>query len=176
MAYKEKRYCAFCKNLRTYYMKKHISFLDFVICALASMSVMALVWQDFNIKVFYFFVFAVVICESLVRLRWRMKMICDICGFDPILYKRNPQEAAKLVKNFLAKRQSDPKMLLKPHPQLTSIKRSSLKAREKDDSAKLVTKASDKSPLKTPVQAPGNIPGNIPIQRGRKASDSTMKA
>ncbi len=97
--------------------------MDFVVCALASMAAMALVWQDFNIKVFYFFVFAIVCCEIMVRLRWRMKMICDICGFDPILYKRNPQGAADLVKAFLEKRKTDPQMLLKPYPKLTTLKK-----------------------------------------------------
>lgn len=123
MAYKEKRFCAFCKNLRTYYIKRDISFFDFLICALASLAAMALVWQDFNIKVFFFFGFSIICTEILVRLRWRMRVICDICGFDPILYKRDPTSAAEKVNGFRENRKSDPQMLLKPHPKLATIRR-----------------------------------------------------
>ena len=104
-------------------MKRDISVFDFIICGLASLAAMALVWQDFNIKVFYFFTFALIASEILVRLRWRMKMICHICGFDPILYKKDPQRTALKVKSFLEARQTDPKMLLKPYPNLTPLKR-----------------------------------------------------
>ncbi len=123
MAYREKRFCAFCKNSRTYYLKRDISFFDFVGCALASLAVMALVWQDFNIKVFYFFVFSITTSEILVRLRWRMKVICDFCGFDPILYKRDSKSAAEKVSRFLELRKTDSGMLLKPYPKLAVLKR-----------------------------------------------------
>ncbi len=123
MVYKEKRYCAFCKNLRSFYLKRDLSFLDFVVCVFASLAAMALVWQDFNIKVFYFLGFSVIASEILVRFRWRMKIICDICGFDPILYKRDSKSAALKVNKFLELRKLDPQMLLKPYPKLTPLKK-----------------------------------------------------
>ena len=122
MTYKEKRYCAFCKNLRTYYMKKDITLVDFVACGLVSLAIMTLVWQELNIKVFYFFGFVLIGAEVLVRLRWRMKMICHICGFDPILYKKDSKRAADKVKAFLVMRKTDTQMLLKPQPKLTPLK------------------------------------------------------
>ncbi len=52
-----------------------------------------------------------------------MKMICDFCGFDPVLYKREPARAAEKVKAFIEARKTDPKMLLKPYPKLEPIKK-----------------------------------------------------
>lgn len=123
MAYKEKRYCAFCKNLRTYYLKKHLSSFDIFLASVASLALMLLIWQDVDIKAFYFFVFAVIVAESLVLLRWRMHMNCDICGFDLILYKKDSKRAAEKVKTHMAIRRDDPNMLLKPYPKLTPLKK-----------------------------------------------------
>ena len=153
MAYKEKRFCAFCKNYRTFYLKKHLSGFDIFLASVASLALMLLIWQDVDIKAFYFFVFAVVVSEALVLLRWRMRMICDICGFDPILYKRNAQQAAEKVKTFMALRQNDPKMLLKPYPKMTPLRQ--------------------KKPLRrpSPVSAAGVVAGGVgrPAQEAKSA-------
>lgn len=74
-----------------------------------------------------------------------MKMICDICGFDPVLYKRSPQRAADLVKIFLEKRKTDPQMLLKPYPKLATIKKRAVRP-----DPGLLTKLEKKSVAKPP--------------------------
>jgi hypothetical protein len=89
---------------------------------------MLLIWQDLDIKAFYFFVFAVIVAESLVLLRWRMHMNCDICGFDLILYKKDSKRAAEKVKTHMAVRRDDPNMLLRPYPKLTPLKKRKIRA------------------------------------------------
>ena len=56
-----------------------------------------------------------------VRVRWRNSVKCPHCGFDPIVYKSNPEKAAQITKAFLEKRKRDPTYLLKPQPQIKPI-------------------------------------------------------
>lgn len=53
------------------------------------------------------------LAEAFVKIRWRMHMTCRSCGFDPVLYVKNPQKAAGLVKEFLDRRKEDPDYLLR---------------------------------------------------------------
>ena len=52
------------------------------------------------------------ISEIFTVLRHRMSLRCGRCGFDPIVYRRSHDEAAKLVKAHLARRANDPLTLL----------------------------------------------------------------
>jgi hypothetical protein len=70
-------------------------------------------WGQYNPKSLLFAVISVMIAEVFCRLRWRMHLVCRECGFDPVIYKNNPQQAAELVKAFLQRRSEDPQFLLK---------------------------------------------------------------
>ncbi len=52
------------------------------------------------------------ISEVFTVLRHRMSLNCGRCGFDPIVYRRSHDDAAKLVKAHLARRAEDPMTLL----------------------------------------------------------------
>ncbi|MBL7543575.1 MAG: hypothetical protein JNL11_07140 [Bdellovibrionaceae bacterium] len=45
--------------------------------------------------------------ELMLRLRWRMALICHECGFDPVIYRRNPALACQMVKQKMELRNAD---------------------------------------------------------------------
>ena len=105
-------YCAFCKSERTIYRKKHISLLDVVLAALGSGLITMGIWQDFDPRGLYFFAIGLIVTEACVILRWRVSINCSKCGFDPVLYKKDPEAAARKVKSYMEERQNDPLWVL----------------------------------------------------------------
>ncbi len=61
-----------------------------------------------------FFLTFLVLVEVVLRLRRRMSLVCQSCGFDPVLYRAEPSLAAAKVKRFVEQRKTDPHFLLKP--------------------------------------------------------------
>lgn len=107
----KKCYCAFCKNPRKVYVKKHVHFSDFVYCSLLSVLLGFVIWQSFDAKSLVLLVLFLMLSEVFILLRSRMSMPCSYCGFDPILYKRDPKLMVELVKQFMDKRKSNPKYI-----------------------------------------------------------------
>lgn len=97
-------YCAFCRTPRRLTRKKNISFGNFLSAALVSPIVMWLMWGAPDARVFVIFVCFLAISEYFVQIRWRLSVVCRACGFDPVLYVKDPQRAAQLVKQQLDKR------------------------------------------------------------------------
>lgn len=60
--------------------------------------------------------------EVFMQMRWRASMICRNCGFDPVVYIRNPEAAGLKIKAFLEKRADSPAHLLRP-PVVLPVKR-----------------------------------------------------
>lgn len=52
------------------------------------------------------------IAEVFTVIRHRMSLRCGRCGFDPIVYRRSQEEAARLVRSHLERRAEDPRTLL----------------------------------------------------------------
>jgi hypothetical protein len=52
------------------------------------------------------------ISELFVSMRWRISMVCKNCGFDPILYIKEPEKAAEKVKLKLDERKLRPESIL----------------------------------------------------------------
>ncbi len=113
-------YCAFCRTERTVYRKKHLSGVDVALAALGTVLMMLLFFQDFDPRGLLFFAVAVAATEGFIVLRWRISINCSKCGFDPILYKKDPSRAADKVKEYMAERADDPMWVLSP-PQLKPI-------------------------------------------------------
>lgn len=88
-------------------------------------------WQRWDLRASYVFVTCLTIIEISTRFRWRLSLICRQCGFDPLLYLKNPAQAAQTVKNFLDRRKLDPRFLNAP-----SI---NIPTREKNQKVKLDT-------------------------------------
>ncbi len=53
------------------------------------------------------------IAEAFIKIRWRVHMVCKSCGFDPVIYVKNPQKAAQLVTEYMDRRSQDPTALLR---------------------------------------------------------------
>lgn len=51
--------------------------------------------------------------EVFIKIRWRLHIVCQSCGFDPVVYVRNPQKAAELVTAYMDRRSRDPIALLR---------------------------------------------------------------
>ena len=112
---KEKVYCAFCSHPHWVYGPNHVtlkhvfySILLVLVCML-TFSGDELVW-----KWILFAPIFLLFAELFLHLRWRISIVCHECGFDPVLYKVNPQKAAEKVRIQLERRRQDPRTYLKP--------------------------------------------------------------
>ncbi|MCB0364366.1 MAG: hypothetical protein H6624_00975 [Bdellovibrionaceae bacterium] len=94
----DKCLCAFCRLERRIYRKKHISPTNILLAMITSLAVMIGVWQAVDARVLVVFVFCLAISELFIQIRWRLTLACPFCGFDPVLYVKNPQEAASRVR------------------------------------------------------------------------------
>lgn len=65
---------------------------------IASLVVMMGVWQAIDARVLVLFVFCLAIAELFIQIRWRLTLACPFCGFDPVLYIKDPQQAAAKVR------------------------------------------------------------------------------
>jgi hypothetical protein len=114
-------YCSFCSLPQKVYSNKHVGFFALFMLAIVSVIVTYLVWGEFHIAGPLLFVIFASVAEWTHRLRWRYSIKCKSCGFDPLLYKSAPAEAAQTVKAFLDNRKKDPLYLLKPQPRIKPI-------------------------------------------------------
>ncbi len=105
------------------YLKKRLSLVDAASSLAASLALMFLVFQDFDPRFLVFFAIALACAEIFIRVRWRVTVACARCGFDPVLYKRDPARAAAKVKALLDSRREDPLAALAPPPKLPVIVR-----------------------------------------------------
>lgn len=72
------------------------------------------IWHAFDIRGLAISGLLLIVGELFSQIKWRQSMICTNCGFDVVLYKRNPDQAALKVKDFIALRSQRPEFLLKP--------------------------------------------------------------
>ncbi|WP_413287906.1 hypothetical protein [Bdellovibrio sp. HCB337] len=130
-------YCAFCRTPRRMYLKKNIGFLNVMYSFTAALVVMYAFWQEFDPRFLVIFAVFLGVTETFIQIRWRLSVFCKQCGFDPILYVKNPEAAADKVSAHLQKRRDDPKFLLaKPLnlPTITPEKSQALQNRDKKGS------------------------------------------
>jgi hypothetical protein len=104
--------CAFCKSERKINRKKNLGLADYLTAGVCALIAMAVVFKDFDPRMFIFYIAFIAIGEFFVQLRWRMGVVCPHCGFDPVLYLKAPEKAADVVTQKLEQRRKDPKMLL----------------------------------------------------------------
>lgn len=64
--------------------------------------------------------------EMAVRMRYRASLVCQSCGFDPVVYRRDYKKARSLVQQTLETRRNDPAQLLKKPLHLPRISASRL--------------------------------------------------
>lgn len=61
--------------------------------------------------------------DIFIYLRWRMTIVCRMCGFDPVLYKQSPEKAKERVKQFFKEQVENPEFWLTKSPLLHVQKR-----------------------------------------------------
>ncbi len=111
---KQTCYCAFCRTPHRIYQKKGIGLLHTLLSLLLTVSFMWGFWETWSLQAIPIFLFTLFLGEILLHFRWRLALICRQCGFDPLIYQKNPTKAAQKVRAFLDRRKTDPHFLLAP--------------------------------------------------------------
>lgn len=113
-------YCAFCKNTRKVYSSKHMSMVGIVGMVLLSYVMTHVIWHQPDIRGLVILGTLLLLGEGATQLRWRQSLLCQHCGFDPILYMKSPQLAAVKIQDYMKTRSEKPEFLLKPALNLAS--------------------------------------------------------
>lgn len=109
-------YCAFCKSPRKYFIHKNLRAVHYVQAAFLSTFLMYLIWNKFEARVFLIMATLLVGLELGLLVRWRLYIVCTKCGFDPVLYRKDPEVASKKVAQFMERYEADPQFELLPNP------------------------------------------------------------
>ena len=134
-------FCAFCRTPRRIYKKRSLGVLNISLSALAAVLVMYCVWREFDPRVLMVFAVFLAATETFIQLRWRMSVACRQCGFDPVLYVKDAEQAAAKVTAHLQHRKQDVKYLLsKPLNLPTISKEKSDALQNKDKKGALVSR------------------------------------
>ena len=112
----QKCFCAFCKHERRYYSRKHIGWTNVALSFLASVLLMFGFWQSFDPRVLVIFVASLMFSEAFVQIRWKLSMTCPYCGFDPVMYVKDPEKVCKKVKQVIDQRNEGALILSKKDP------------------------------------------------------------
>jgi hypothetical protein len=71
--------------------------------------------------------------EIFVYIRWRTGIICRMCGFDPVVYKKSPEKASAMVNQFFREQAENPKFWLSRSPLLDLHRRLREQERARND-------------------------------------------
>lgn len=115
---RDHRFCAFCRSPRRVYVKKHIDLTNVVMAGLFSALVTLSYWGQIDPRGLMLFCLITGISESMIYFRWRLAVVCKMCGFDPVLYKRSPEMAALRVRQFFEEQKINPSFHLSKSPLL----------------------------------------------------------
>lgn len=107
-------YCAFCKNTRKVYTSKHLGMMGIVGMVLLSYVMTHAIWHQPDPRGLVILGALLLGGESCTQLRWRQSLLCQHCGFDPVLYMKSPDLAAVKIKAYMKMRSETPEFLLKP--------------------------------------------------------------
>ena len=107
-------YCAFCKTQRKVYSSKHLNMFGIVGLVLLSYVLSYVIWDSPDSRGLITLGLMLFTAELFCQLRWRQSMICKNCGFDPVIYVRDPSLAGEKIKEFIHLRSESPQFLLKP--------------------------------------------------------------
>lgn len=113
--------CAFCKLEHRVYFKKEVGAIDLTLLLTITGVLAFTIWGGPDLRSLAIFGGAAFMLQVFLRVRYRESVKCPHCGFDPILYKKNPTAAAQVVKQFLEQRKNNPQYLLMPQPRITPI-------------------------------------------------------
>jgi hypothetical protein len=100
-------FCAFCRSPKTYFKRRRLGFLNILGALAGAMAFNYLFRHQIDPIVGVIFIANLFVIETAIQIRWRMSLICHECGFDPVIYKRNPELACQMVKNKMDIRKAD---------------------------------------------------------------------
>lgn len=100
-------YCAFCKSPKLFYERKHISMLHVVLSLVVALCINYALTLEFGPSFLLIFSANLILAEMYIQFRWRMFVICQKCGFDPVVYVKNKNLACSKVKEKLEERKKD---------------------------------------------------------------------
>lgn len=109
---KTNAYCAFCRTPRRIYNKKRSGFFEFATSAGIAIICSYVFYQSLEPQSVVFFILSLVTAEIFIQTRWRSSILCPVCGFDPVLYVKDPLKAAEKVKKHLGERKKRPESVL----------------------------------------------------------------
>lgn len=107
-------FCAFCKVERKVYAHKHLAIFDMLGLVGLGIVITYTIFKTLDPRGLLFVGLLLVIGEAFSQVKWRTAMVCRNCGFDPVVYVRNPEQAGLKIKAFLEKRPESPEHLLRP--------------------------------------------------------------
>lgn len=105
---KENGYCAFCKSPKKFYSKSSRVFFHIVLALFLGVAFNYLWTLELDPRALFFSVIILFLLEMYQKFRWRLSVICHKCGFDPVLYIKDPSLACEKVKVRLEERQKNP--------------------------------------------------------------------
>jgi hypothetical protein len=120
---RQRCYCAFCKTARRIYGKKHVDVTNVVMALVFALVTTFAFFGEPDARGLGLFCLFVVGAELFVYLRWRLNIVCNLCGFDPVLYKKSPDMASERVREFFKEQMDNPEFLLSRSPLLQLHKR-----------------------------------------------------
>jgi hypothetical protein len=132
---KSECFCAFCKSRRNIYPKKHASFLNFVGILGFAFCLSTGLWTWWDPRAIIIFVVTLTFAETFIYLRWRFSVVCSLCGFDPVLYRKSPESARDRVRQFYEKRTQDPNFMMSKSP-LVELYRRSLDVKRRNNAVR----------------------------------------
>ncbi len=116
MLFKQRRkcFCAFCKAPRHVYKSKYLGIIS--IAGLAGLSLLftIAIWNTLDIRGLFLFLPLLLAAELFSQAKWRQSMICMNCGFDVIMYNKDPEKCGEKIRDYLALRAERPEFLLRP--------------------------------------------------------------
>jgi hypothetical protein len=120
MIFQQRRecFCAFCKTPRKVYKSKNLSVLAIVGLIGLSLVLSEVIWNSLDPRGLVILAIFLLVGELFSQAKWRQSMICQNCGFDLIVFKKNPELAGLKIKEFLEQRAERPEFLLKRSPQI----------------------------------------------------------
>lgn len=140
-AVSEKRFCAFCRHERICFVKKHASKADALACLILSICGFFLLTDNLDFRFIPVWMCLWGSLEFATQLRWRMSISCPHCGFDPVLYIREPKLAAEKVIEHLELRRKNPYRALLPDPLKHLPRRKKEKTAQQSKSSQIQQKA-----------------------------------
>lgn len=114
LSHRKSCYCAFCKIERKVYANKHLRLIDVLALVGFGIVLTFTVFKSLDPRGLAIVGTLLIVGELFSQTKWRTAMICRNCGFDPVVYVRNPEQAGLKIKAFLEKRSESPEHLLMP--------------------------------------------------------------